>query len=190
MEMFQERIMQALEQAAQDTRKAEDSANTIDGNSQHRKTMMTNTAPRETGKTAEEVDKLDEMLRHRVVTSTNIEEAVEELQDTMDQACRSSFKQAGKKGKKSMHKSLPWWTRRLTIQRKEVNTKGRRYQRKKDNTELREQKRNIPLLKSRIRNSHQTGEKQILERILQSNLSDESLERHIQDGSRKDTSRS
>jgi len=58
---FQERIMQALEQVARDTRKADDRANTLDENTVK---MTTNIEPRETGKTADEVDTLDEMLRH------------------------------------------------------------------------------------------------------------------------------
>jgi DNA anti-recombination protein RmuC len=122
MAIFQERIMQALEQFAQDTRRADDNANTIDGNQQDIKAIMTNPARRKTGKSAEEVNKLDEMLRHIVETSTKTEAAVEELQETMDHACRSSFRQAGKKGKRPMHKSLPWWTTQLTTQRKKVNT--------------------------------------------------------------------
>jgi hypothetical protein len=60
MVTFQERIMQALEQVVRETRKADDRANTLEENSQHR--VMTNIEPRESGKTADEVDMLDEML--------------------------------------------------------------------------------------------------------------------------------
>ena len=79
-------------------------ANTLDEN---RVKMTTNIEPRETGKTADEVDTLDEMLRHRVVMMTNIEAAVDELHEIMDHACRSSFRQAGKKGKGLKQKSIP-----------------------------------------------------------------------------------
>jgi len=70
--------------------------------------------PRETGKTADEIDTLD-TLRHRVIMMTNIEAAVDELHEIMDHACRSSFRQAGKKGKEPKYKSIPWWTSRLTL---------------------------------------------------------------------------
>ena len=53
--------MQALEQDAQDTSKADDRANTLDENTVK---MTTNIEPRGTGNTADEVDTLDEMLRH------------------------------------------------------------------------------------------------------------------------------
>jgi hypothetical protein len=75
----------------------------------------------------------------------NIEATIDELHEIMDHACRSSFKQRGKKGKGSKHKSIPWWTSQLTIQRKEVNVKRRRYQRTEDNSELREQRKEIYL---------------------------------------------
>ena len=61
---FQERIMQALEQVARDTRKEDDRANTID---EDRAKTKTNIETLETGKAASEVDALDEMLRQRVV---------------------------------------------------------------------------------------------------------------------------
>ena len=63
MVMFQERIMQAFEKVARETRKADDRANTLDEKSQHRVIMTTNIEPRERGKTADEVDTFDEMLR-------------------------------------------------------------------------------------------------------------------------------
>jgi len=39
------------------------------------------------------------------------------------------------------HKSVPWWTTRLTIKRREVNAERGRYQRTKLNDELRRQRR-------------------------------------------------
>jgi hypothetical protein len=84
---------------------------------------------------------LDETLCHRVTTAPNIEAAVDELHTILDYACRSSFRQTGPPGKALRHKSVPWWTARLTTQRKEVNAKRRRYQRTKEKNELREQRR-------------------------------------------------
>jgi hypothetical protein len=46
---------------------------------------------------------------------------------------------ATKKG--AQHKSVPWWTQRLTILRKKVNAQRRRYQRTKGDTVLREQRK-------------------------------------------------
>jgi hypothetical protein len=81
---FQERIMQALEQVARDTRKEDDRSNTLNEN---RAKMTTNIEPRETGTAADKVDTLDEMLRHRVVMMTNIEAAVDQLHEIMNHAC-------------------------------------------------------------------------------------------------------
>jgi hypothetical protein len=130
MAMFKERLIQALEQVVRETRKTDDMTNPLAKNSQHR--VATNIEPREKGKTADEVDMLDEILRNRVTTMTNIEAAVDELHENMDHACRSSFRQPGRKEKGSKHKSNPWWTPQLTTQRKEVNAKRRRYQRTKE----------------------------------------------------------
>ena len=58
-----------MEQVARDTRKEDDRANTID---EDRAKTKTNIKPRKTGKTAGEVDALDEMLRQRAVMMTNI----------------------------------------------------------------------------------------------------------------------
>jgi len=43
--------------------------------------------------------------------------------------------QTGTTGKALRHKPTPWWTSSLTTQRKEVNAK-RRYQHKKENSEI------------------------------------------------------
>jgi hypothetical protein len=139
---FQERLMQAFVQVARDTMKEDDRANKLHEN---RVKKTTNIEPRVIGKEADEVDTLDEMLRHRVVMMPKIEAAVDELHEIMDQACRTSFRQAGKKGQDLKHKSIPRWSSRLTIQRKEVNVKRRRYQRTKDNSGLRGQRKDLYL---------------------------------------------
>ena len=82
---------------------------------------------------------LDETICQRVATATNIEELVDEIHAVLDSAHRSLFRQTGPTGKVLRNKSVPWWTPRLTIQRKEVNAKRRRYQRTKENNDLREQ---------------------------------------------------
>jgi len=109
---FQERVIQAMEQIA-----------------------------RETGTEVKGEDTLDETLCQRVTKAPNIEAAVDELQAVLDQACRTSFMQTGPTGKALRHKPIPWWTSRLTTQKKEVNAKRRKYQRTKENNELREQRK-------------------------------------------------
>jgi len=75
-----------------------------------------------------------------VTRTPNIEAAVEELQEVLEQACRSSLTQIETTGKALLHKPMPWWTSGLTTQRKELKAK-RRYQRTKENGEIREQRK-------------------------------------------------
>jgi hypothetical protein len=152
MEKFQDTVIQTMEQIA-----------------------------RETGTVVRGEDMLDETWCQRVTKALNIEVAVDELQDVLDQAFQTSLMQTGTTGKALRHKPIPWWTSRLTTQRKEVNTKRRRYQRTKENNE-----RTILSLKSGICRSHQTGRNQIMERVLQCDLCDQPLECSIQDGCREE----
>jgi hypothetical protein len=73
--------------------------------------------------------------------ATTSEATIKELHSVLDYACRTSYKQTGKEGSGIRHKSVPWWTTRLTIMRREVNVERRRYQRTKMNGELRRQRR-------------------------------------------------
>jgi hypothetical protein len=86
------------------------------------------------------VDKLEETWCQRVARAPNIETAVDELQDVLEQACQSSLTQIGTSGKALRHKPIPRWTTNFTTQRKEVNVK-RRYQRTKVNSEVRGQRK-------------------------------------------------
>jgi FKBP-type peptidyl-prolyl cis-trans isomerase len=43
--------------------------------------------------------------------------------------------------KANSHKTVPWWMEELTIMRKRMNALRRRYQRTRNNTDLREQRR-------------------------------------------------
>jgi hypothetical protein len=147
--------------------------------------MTTNIEPVETRTTADEVDILDEKLRNRVIMMTNIEAAVDELQEIMDHECQSSFRQSGKKGKGPKHKSNPWWTSRHTTQRKEVNAQRRRYQRTKDNSELREQRKELHLASKA---EYAAAIRQEKSKSWKEFCSDQPLECNIQDGSRQDTS--
>jgi hypothetical protein len=94
---------------------------------------------RETGTVVTGEHTLDETMCQRVTQALNIEAAVDELQAVLNQAFQSSFTQTGPTGKSLRQKSFPWWTSRLTTERKEINAKRRRYQRTKENNDLREQ---------------------------------------------------
>jgi len=96
---------------------------------------------RETGTIVNGEDMLDQTWCQRVKRTPNIKAVVDELQDILEQACRSSLTRKGRDGKTLRHKPIPWWTSQLTTQRKEVNAKRRRYQRTKKNNELREQRK-------------------------------------------------
>jgi len=84
---------------------------------------------RETGTIVKGEDMLDETWCQRMKRAPNIEAVVDELQDILEQVCRSSLTRTGRDGKALRHKPIPWWTSQLTTQRKEVNAKSRRYQR-------------------------------------------------------------
>jgi hypothetical protein len=90
-----------------------------------------------TGMVEEGKDTLDEILCQRVAMMPNVEEAVDEIQTALEYSCQSLLTQNRPTGKALRHKSVPWWTAQLTIQRREVNLK-RRYQRTKGNNALRE----------------------------------------------------
>jgi len=86
------------------------------------------------------VEKLDEALSNRIQSTTKIEEIVEELQDALEKARKTSFRQTGntnKNKKREQYKSVPSWTHNLTMLRKKVNA-HRSYQRTKGSIALRE----------------------------------------------------
>jgi len=91
-----------------------------------------------TGMVEEGKDMLDEILCQKVEMMPNVEEAVDEIQTALEYSCQSLLTQNRPTGKAPRHKSVPWWTAQLTIQRREVNLKRRRYQRTKGNNALRE----------------------------------------------------
>ena len=70
-----------------------------------------------------------------------MEAEVEELHDALDSACTSSFRPIRSTKKALPHKSVPWWTQRLTILRKKINAQRRRYQRTVGNNVLRDQRK-------------------------------------------------
>ena len=90
------------------------------------------------------IEEIDEDLCQGVRTVPNTEEIVEEFQEALDKACKSSHRlnrTTMTTKKEPHHKSVPWWTQRLTILRKKVNAQSVKYQRTKGDTVLREQRK-------------------------------------------------
>jgi len=72
----------------------------------------------EMNKEREGIEGLDEHLSQRVATAPGMETVIEEIQKALETACRSSFRIWNISQKAISHKSVPWWTKILTILRK------------------------------------------------------------------------
>ena len=92
---------------------------------------------------SEELPRLDCHLATYIRETCDIESAVEKLQEAITLSCNKSFKFLDSTKKMIKHKAVPWWTDELTINRKRLNALRRRYQRTKNNKELREHRKNI-----------------------------------------------
>jgi hypothetical protein len=90
----------------------------------------------------EDVASLDSNLATHTKETGDIESVVEKLQEAITLSCNKSFKIRENAKKMIMQKSVPWWTEELTMKRKKLNALRRRYQRMKNNDELREQRKN------------------------------------------------
>jgi len=80
---------------------------------------------------------LDRDLALQVKKLDNIESAVDLFQEALILTCKKSFKIRRATKKTTKHKSVPWWTVELTLMRKSINALRRRYQRTKNNEDLR-----------------------------------------------------
>jgi translation initiation factor RLI1 len=77
--------------------------------------------------------------------------------------------------------SVPWWTEELTIKRKRRNALRRRYQRTKNNEELREYRKNTSHEKyTKYQATIKQGKIKIVGRILQLDTMHKSMERSLQ----------
>jgi hypothetical protein len=90
---------------------------------------------------AETTEDLDTMLSTKIAETPDIEKSIEEFHDIIKKACDKAYKIHSTSKKKTTHKSVPWWTDELTIIRKRTNALRRRYQRTKNNEELRERRK-------------------------------------------------
>ena len=69
-----------------------------------------------------------------------MEDIVNKFSDALTMACNKSFQTGRAFTKTNRHKTVPWWTRELTIARKRVNTFRRKYYWTKNNNNLRNQR--------------------------------------------------
>jgi hypothetical protein len=86
---------------------------------------------------------IDTSVATHIKENCNIENAVEKLHGAITQSCNKSFKTRGITKKTTTHNSVPWWTEDLTSKRKRLNALRRRYQRTRNNEELRDLRKNI-----------------------------------------------
>jgi hypothetical protein len=72
---------------------------------------------------------IDNTLYEILTLEADIENAVEKYQTFVAAASKKSFKVRRLLQKTVRHKSVPWWTKELTLIRKKINALRRRYQR-------------------------------------------------------------
>ena len=81
---------------------------------------------------------LDDTLALHISEDVAIEKHTDKFSEALRIACNKSFKTQRASKKATTHKPVPWWTEELTILRKRTNVLWRRYQRTRNNEELRE----------------------------------------------------
>lgn len=86
-------------------------------------------------------EEIDEELSRLTSTETDSEKIVQQFEENVSKACKKCFRVSKPTNKINKRKSLPWWTTDLTIMRKKTNALRRRYQKTKNNQELREQRK-------------------------------------------------
>jgi hypothetical protein len=90
---------------------------------------------------AVEAEELDKILCIRATQEQDVEKMVDEFHEVLEEACRSSFLTSRVMKSKSARRTIPWWSDELTIMRIQLNALRRKFQRTKDNEELRTQRR-------------------------------------------------
>jgi hypothetical protein len=91
----------------------------------------------------ENLEDLDSNLATYVKEKGDVESAVKKLHEAITLTYEKSFKIRETTNKVTVQKSVPWWTVDLTIKKKRLNALRRRYQRTKNNEELRGHRKNI-----------------------------------------------
>jgi predicted nucleic acid-binding Zn-ribbon protein len=115
----------------------------------------------------EDLATLDSDIATHIKETCDIESAVETLQEDITMLRNRSFKTRETTKKTTKQKSVPWWTKELTIKRKRLNALRRLYQRTENNYELREHRKNIyHEEKTKYQAKIKKGKIKIVERIL------------------------
>jgi len=76
-----------------------------------------------------------------VFEETDIEKLIEGFNEVLKLACSTSFRTQWASKRAMSNKSVPWWTEELTIMRKRLNAIRCRYQRMRNNEDLRQQRK-------------------------------------------------
>ena len=88
-----------------------------------------------------DTDFLDTQLAALVLREADIDSVVQKFENSITTACKLSFRTCKTPTKNVRNKSVPWWTQELLIMRKKTNALRRRYQRTKNDEQLREQRK-------------------------------------------------
>ena len=88
----------------------------------------------------EDIKYLDKYISSQIANTEDMEDIVNKFSEALTTACNKSFKRGRALMKTNKYKTVPWWTEDITIARKRVNAFRRKYQRTKNNNNLREQR--------------------------------------------------
>jgi hypothetical protein len=86
-----------------------------------------------------EYEELDKTLSARAHLENDVEKLIDEFYEVLKGACNESFRTQRVTNRATANRSVPWWTKELTTMRKRLNALRRRYQRTRNNEELRQQ---------------------------------------------------
>jgi hypothetical protein len=84
---------------------------------------------------------MDNTLSIRVTQEPDVGKLVDEFYEILEKAYRRSFQTTRASQLKTARRTVPWWSEKLTTMRKRLNALRRRFQRTKENDELRTQRR-------------------------------------------------
>ena len=84
---------------------------------------------------------MDMQLSQTASKVNDLEKLVDNFTETLQLACRKTFKTMRTSNKTNKMKSVPWWTDKLTQMRKRTNALRRQYQRTRNDEDLRESRK-------------------------------------------------
>jgi len=89
----------------------------------------------------EGMEELYSTLCTHALMENYVEKLIEEFYEVLILACRESFRTQRAAERIRSNTSVPWWTDELTILRKRLNALRRRYQKTRNNEDLRQQRK-------------------------------------------------